>query len=85
MEEMKKESTSHPSHWTGFSPNSKVWTDEEISDQVEIFLKTPSMNQTDFKDKIDKILTDLNSTQNLPRSDFKYSHLMRCLRNSFAD
>mgnify|MGYP000020319216 CR=1 FL=1 len=34
--------------------------------------------------KIDKILTDLNSTQNLPRSDFKYSHLMRCLRNSFA-
>ena len=59
MEEMKKESTSHHSHWTGLSPNSKVWTDEEISDQVEIFLKTPSMNQTDFKDKINKILKGL--------------------------
>lgn len=59
IEEMRKSSDAHSSHWYGLLPGSKVWTDEEISDQVEIFFNTPVMNETDFKDKINKILKDL--------------------------
>ena len=56
---MKKESTAHTSHWNGLSPNSKIWTDEEISNQIEVFFATPMMNETDFKDKVNKIRKSL--------------------------
>lgn len=54
--QMKKDSNCHSSHWYGFSKTSKVWTDEEIATQIEVFLLTPTMNETKFNDIIDKIL-----------------------------
>jgi hypothetical protein len=59
IEQMKKDSTCHSSHWYGFGKNDKVWTDEEIATQIEAFFVTPYMSETQFKDIIHKMMKSL--------------------------
>jgi hypothetical protein len=57
--QMKRDSTCHSSHWNGFGKNDKVWSDEEIATQIEVFFATPMMNETKFKDIVNSMLKAL--------------------------
>lgn len=59
IEEMMRKSTCHPSHWHHIVKGRKTWTDDEIAQQIEVFLDTPAIDEQAFKDAAWRILRGL--------------------------
>jgi len=55
IEKMRKESSCHISHWYGLTKGSKVWSDEEIATQIEVFFNTPLVDEVKFKNIVENI------------------------------
>jgi L-rhamnose mutarotase len=56
IEEMRKTNTSHPSHWSNLN---KVWTDEEIGEQINTMINSNTFDDTVLADKIDELMKSL--------------------------
>lgn len=53
---MKKVSTCHSSHWLNIN---KVWTDEEIGEQINTMIESKTFSDTDLNDKIEELINSL--------------------------
>ena len=59
LDEMKSKSTAHSSHWNGMRKSAKIYSDEEIATQIEIFFDTPIISEEKFRLMKDKLFKSL--------------------------
>jgi L-rhamnose mutarotase len=56
LEEMKKNSTCHSSHWMNIN---KVWTDEQIGEQINTMMASKTFGDTVLDDRIEDLMKSL--------------------------
>lgn len=58
LDKLRSESTSHSSHWYRHIAGARIWTDEEIAQQIQLFLDTTDIPESKFDKIIETILKD---------------------------
>lgn len=59
LNEMKSTSTAHSSHWHGMKKGAKIYSDEEIATQIEVFFNTPNISEEKFSSIKNKLFKSL--------------------------
>lgn len=56
---MKEESTAHKYHWQHMESKSRIWTDKEIEEQIELFMSINLIEQENFNAIVENLLKRL--------------------------
>jgi len=55
IQKMKSTSTSHESRWFHLAPNKRVWADDEIAEQIELFMSLNNVSEEQLQDKVNEL------------------------------